>query len=160
MEIIEATKKHINAMKDLLVELQEYVVLIDKFHLNILSENYRDGYFRKTWKETKKNGGKIFLAIEEDNVIGLIAGHMRKYDKFDKLDFTCPKMGIVEELIVKKDFQKAGIGQKLIETMEQFFKEKGCEFIKIGVFAYNENAIKFYQKNAYEFRFHDMMKKL
>ena len=61
MEIIEATKKHINAMKDLLVELQQYVVLIDKFHLNILSENYRDGYFRKTWKETKKNGGKIFL---------------------------------------------------------------------------------------------------
>ena len=59
MEIVEATKKHKEAIKDLLVELQQFVVLIDKFQLNILSPNYREGYFRKTWKECTKNGGKI-----------------------------------------------------------------------------------------------------
>ena len=61
-------------------------------------------------------------------------------------------MGIIEELIVSKNFQKGGVGQKLIEAMEHFFKTQNCEFVKVGVFAYNENAIKFYQKNSYEFR--------
>lgn len=159
MEILEASKKYEKSIKDLLVELQKYVV-IDKFQLNILSENYREGYFRKTWRETKRYGGKIFLAVENNKIIGLIAGHMRKYDKLDKLDFACPKMGIIEELVVNKEFQKNGVGQKLIETMEQFFKEQNCKFVKVGVFAYNKNAIKFYQKNSYEFRFHDMIKKL
>ena len=160
MEIVEATKKHKEAIKDLLVELQQFVVLIDKFQLNILSPNYREGYFRKTWKECTNNGGKILFAVQEDKVVGMIAGHMRKYDKLDRLDFTCPKMGIIEELIVSKNFQKGGVGQKLIEAMEHFFKTQNCEFVKVGVFAYNKNAIKFYQKNSYEFRFHDMMKKL
>lgn len=37
MKIEELNEKHIKAIKDLLVELQEYIVSIDNFKLNILS---------------------------------------------------------------------------------------------------------------------------
>ncbi len=158
MEIIEAKKEHFEAIKDLLVELQEYVIEIDKYKLNILSPKYREQYFKKTYKETYKNGGKIFVAIQDGVVVGMIAGHLRVYDDNDKLDFTCPKMGVVEELIVSKTSRKGGVGNLLLTTMENYFKSIGCEYIKIGVFAYNENAKQFYAKHDYENRFVDMFK--
>ena len=36
-----------------------------------------------------------------------------------------------------------------MKKMENFFKENNCEWILIDVFAYNENAIKFYEKQNY-----------
>ena len=39
VEIIAYEKKYEEEVKDLLVELQEYIVSIDKDHYNILTEN-------------------------------------------------------------------------------------------------------------------------
>ena len=33
--------------------------------------------------------------------------------------------------------------------MEKYFKSVGCLYVIVDVFAYNENAIKFYDKNGY-----------
>ena len=32
--------------------------------------------------------------------------------------------------------------------MDTDFKSKGCEYVLVDVFAYNENAIKFYEKRV------------
>ena len=42
--------------------------------------------------------------------------------------------------------------------MEEYLKDQGCLSILIGVFAYNESAIKFYEKNGYHLRMSDMIK--
>lgn len=44
--------------------------------------------------------------------------------------------------------------------MEDYFKSLGCEYVLVDVFAYNENGIKFYNKNKYHNRMHTMIKKL
>ncbi|MBO5095282.1 MAG: hypothetical protein J6B98_00195 [Bacilli bacterium] len=36
----------------------------------------------------------------------------------------------------------------------------GCEYVLVDVFAYNENAIKFYDKNGYHHRMYTDIKKL
>lgn len=79
-------------------------------------------------------------------------GCIPKYDEYDYLDYKCPKCGQVTELVVSKKVRSHGIGQQLMDKMENYFKEKGCEYIKIDVFAYNENAIKFYEKKGYHTR--------
>ena len=43
--------------------------------------------------------------------------------------------------------------------MTDYFKEKACEDILIGVFAY-ESAIKFYEKNNYHTRMIEMTRKI
>lgn len=42
MEIEELKEKPFEQIKDLLVELQEYIVEIDNFKLNMLSKEYRE----------------------------------------------------------------------------------------------------------------------
>ena len=42
--------------------------------------------------------------------------------------------------------------------MEDYLKSIGCKDILIGVFAYNDNAVKFYRKNGYHVRMIDMIK--
>ncbi len=52
------------------------------------------------------------------------------------------------------------MGTLLINKMEDYFKEMGCEYIFVDVFAYNKNGIKFYDKQGYHPRMHTDIKKL
>ena len=160
MEIIEYNKTYQEDVKDLLVELQKYVVSIDKYHLNIVSPQYREVYFKKTLKLIKQNNGKIFVAVKDNKAIGMIAGYIQKYDKLDRIDYTCPKKGIVEELIVSSTNRDKGVGNQLLACMENFFRENNCEFCQVDVFSYNDIGKNFYNKYNLENRMETMFKKL
>lgn len=152
MKIIEYEDKYLEDVKDLLVELEEYILTIDEDNLDKLDYEYRDKMALLDLKEVKNNSGKCYLAIEEEKTIGLIMGYVRSYDKYDYLDYKCPKSGEVSELVVSKSARGKGIGKKLMDKMENYFKSIGCEYIFIDVFAYNKNAIEFYNKHGYHTR--------
>ena len=160
MQIIELDKKHYGKVKDLLVDLQKFVIEIDKYKLNILSTVYRDKYFDYMLSDCNSNQGKCFISIEGNKVLGMVAGYLEQYNERDKLDYACPKKGIIAELIVDKNCRKGGLGTKLINHIENYFKSIGCNFVQIDVFAYNINAKKFYYKNGYEDRMITVFKKL
>lgn len=159
LEIINYSNKYNEAIKDLLVELQEYIAEIDKEKYNILTNEYREKYFEKTMNEVNKYEGKIFLAIENEKVIGLIVGLINNEEE-STYDFKAPKRGRVTELVVSKKCRSNGIGKQLLDKMEKHFKEVGCKGVLIDVFAYNENAQKFYYKNGYFNRNIEVMKKI
>ena len=52
-------------VKDLLIELQEYVIEIDKYNLNIISAEYRDKYFDYLLEDCISQQGKIYVAEEK-----------------------------------------------------------------------------------------------
>ena len=160
MQIIEYQEKYLEDVKDLLVELEEYILSIDKDELDQLHKEYRDKMAILDLKEVSENEGKCYLAIEDNKVIGLIMGCIPKYDEYDYLDYKCPKRGEITELIISQKVRSKGIGQKLMQQMEIYFKKEDCEYIHVDVFAYNENAIKFYSKSGYHSRMHNMIKKI
>ncbi len=160
MKIIEYDSKYDENIKELLVELENYIISIDKDELDKLSENYKEEYFKSLLKNIKRKNGKIYLAIKEERAVGVIAGVVAKYSKEDSLDYKCPKKGIIEELVVNKNYQKYGIGQQLLKTMEEYLKNINCEYVCLDVLAYNENAIKFYEKNNYHTRMMHKIKKI
>ena len=160
MKIIEYEKKYLEDVKDLLVELEEYIISVDKDELDQLHSEYRDKMAILDLEEVNELNGKCYLALEDDNVVGLIMGTIIIYDKYDYLDYKCPKSGEITELVVSKKVRSKGIGQELIDKMELYFKEQGCEYIFVDVFAYNENAIKFYEKKGYHTRMHINLKKI
>lgn len=159
MEIIDYSSKYDNDIKDLLVELQEHIVKIDKEKYNILTDDYREKYFEKTMSEVYKFEGKIFLAIEDEQAIGLIVGLINNEEE-NTYDFSAPKRGRVTELIVSKESRSKGVGKQLLNEMEKYFKKVGCLGILIDVFAYNTDAQKFYYKNGYFNRNIEVMKKI
>lgn len=160
MQIIEYEDKYLEDVKDLLVELEEYILTVDKDELDQLHPEYREKKALLDLEEVKENDGKCFLAIENDKAIGLIMGTIIKYDEYDYLDYKCPKEGEITELIVTSKIRSKGVGQALMNKMEEYFKSVGCEYILVDVFAYNENGIKFYDKQGYHPRMHVGIKKL
>lgn len=160
MIIREVTNNDVDQIKDLLVELQQYVIEIDKYNLNIISAEYRDKYFEYMLEDCSSQQGKIFVAEEENKIIGMIAGYVQDYDERDKLDYLCPKKGIIAELIVSKNIRGKGTGQMLLNKIEDYFKSINCEYTQIDVFAYNNIAKNFYYKNNYEERMLTLFKKL
>lgn len=160
MEIIEFKPKYANQAKALLVELQKYIIKMDVYSLNIMGEDFEEQYYKRLLSKTKRNNGKIYIAKSGEKVVGLIAGYIEKYSKSDAIDYACPKKGIIAELIVTMQQQKNGVGQKLMDKMQQYFVEQGCEYISLEVFAYNQNARRFYEKNGFGERCVIMAKKI
>ena len=160
MTIIEYEDKHLEDVRDLLVELEEYILTIDKDELDQLHPEYREKMALIDLEEVKNNNGKCYLAIEKDKAIGLIMGTIPPYDEYDYLDYKCPKRGKITELIVTSKIRSKGVGQLLINKMEEYFKSVGCEYVIVDVFAYNENAINFYNKKGYHSRMITDIKKI
>ena len=160
MEIIEYNKKYDENIKDLLVELEEYIVAIDEDDLDVVGSKYRENMIKVDLKNVYDNNGKVYLATINDQVIGLIMGIIYKYEDADYLDYKCPKKGIITELIVTHKVRSNGIGNLLINKMEDYFKSAGCKYVSLDVFTYNKNAIEFYTKKCYHQRMTTMIKKI
>ena len=160
MKIIEYEDKYLEDVKDLLIELEEYILTIDKDNLDQLHEEYRDKMAMLDLKEVSDNNGKCYLAIEEDKAVGLIMGSIPPYDEYDYLDYKCPNRGKITELIVTSKIRSKGIGKALIEKLEEYFKNEGCKYVIVDVFAYNDNAINFYNFKGYHPRMYTDIKKL
>ena len=57
---------------------------------------------------------------------------------------------IVDSLVVKSGFQKRGIGQMLMEKMQEWAIAKGATSIELNVYEFNETAIAFYEGLGYQ----------
>ena len=160
MKIIEYEEKYLEDVKNLLLELEEYIVSIDEDNLDVVGGNYKDKMAVIDLREVEDNNGKCYLAIDNNKVIGLIMGIERKYEQEDYLDYRCPKAGEITELIISKDYRNNNVGNMLMEKMEDYFKSIGCKYIHVDVFAYNKNAINFYSNKGYHNRMHNMIKEI
>ena len=160
MKIIEYTDAYLEDMKDLLVELEEYILKIDKDNLDRIHPEYREKMLLLDLNTIKENNGKAYLAVQNNKTIGLIMGFVRKYDEYDYLDYKCPKAGVISELIVKKDSRTKGVGKMLMDKIEKYFKSIECEYVFVDCFAYNEKGRLFYEKMGYHSRMITNIKKL
>ena len=160
MKIVEYEDKYLEDVRDLLVELEEYIVSIDKDELDQVHPEYREKMALVDLKTVKENEGICYLAIDNDNVVGLIMGCIFPYDEYDYLDYKCPRRGEITELIVTQKVRSNGVGKLLMNKMETYFKEKGCEYVFVEVFGYNDNAFNFYSKDGYHNRMYHMIKKI
>ncbi len=160
MIIIEYEEKYLEDVRDLLTELEEYIVSIDKDELDQVHPEYHEKMALVDLDEINNNDGICYLAIENNKAIGLIMGTIPTYDEYDYLDYKCPKKGIITELIVTSKIRSKGVGQALMDKMEEYFKFNNCEYVLVDVFVYNENAINFYNKKGYHPRMYTDIKKL
>ena len=160
MEIIEYEEKYLEDVKDLLVELEEYILSIDEDQLDQLHPEYRDKMAILDLKKVEEQDGKCFIAVEDGKAMAVIMGVVTVYDEYDYLDYKCPKKGDITELIVSKKARSKGIGQQLMKKMEDYFKSIDCKYIGIDVFGYNDLALKFYYEQGYHARMLTVIKKI
>ena len=156
--IIDYENKYEEDVKNLLEELQHYIASIDKEKYNIVSPDFKDYYFKETVKEVEEKNGKIFLLQDDNKIVGLVVGLINNEAGDLEPGFRAPKRGRITELIVTKKYRSKGYGKILLNKMEAYLKEQGCQDILIGVFAYNESALNFYERNGYHLRMTEVTK--
>ena len=147
-------------VNDLLIQLQKHLVSVDYEHVQILNEQYGKKYLNKLLDLLSKNCGKLFVAEKNGQLCGMVAGIIEPKDEDDFLTNRCPKRGKVVELVVSEHTRSQGIGTKLLRTIEDYFREQGCEFVCVDVFAPNLGALRFYEGAEYSTRNIEMYKHL
>ena len=144
--VIEYEEAHKEQAKDLLVELQTHLASLDETGVLVLKENYREDYFAYLMGEIEKHEGKMFLARNAEGILGLVVCKIFQGGEEQSLTTSCPKIGFISDLVVTKKERGRGIGTALLTAAEKYFAERGCDSMKLEVFASNTSARHLYEK--------------
>ena len=150
MKLTEYTPQFENDVKDLLVELQAHLASLDPYHIIVLRDNYRNDYFAHAMAAVKKHAGKIFLALEKEKAVGVAICMIPPYGEESRLTTTCPKCGFISDLVVTASMRGKGIGSALLAQAEQYFTEQNCTLMQFCVSAYNQRALRLYERFGME----------
>ena len=124
----------------LLKEMQEEEALIDKT-LRKMGENELRDYLNRFI-----NSGKVFIAIEDGEIVGILLCMLKSWKKYTILD----RILYIDAIFVKKEFRGKGIGAKLIERAIKYAKERGAKAIILDVHSKNYRAVEFYKKIGFQ----------
>ena len=111
----------------------------------IFKREYGKNPYHEKWTEESafekikeySHQNSILIAEKEKTIMGFIIFSEFLWDDGPRI--------FIDELVIKEKFQKQGLGRKLIQEVEDFFKNKG----KVGItlLAHKEaKAIEFYKK--------------
>lgn len=159
VDIVTYLDEYSQSVKDLLQELQEYIVSIDKEKYNKMTPSFKEKYFENLMLEINHYEGTILLAKIDSKIVGMIAGVINN-EEINTYDFKAPKRGRITELIVAKEYRQNKIGDMLLKAMEESLENKGCQGVLISVFYENEIAKRFYATHGYHIRTMELTKKL
>lgn len=115
----------------------EYKESLDEEFYNIIDTEFN--------KFASKNGVTCnympftFVAKEDNKVVGVITGH------------SYYKEVHIGDLIIFEQYRNKHIGTKLIETVENYYKDKGFE--NMNLTTYNFQAPEFYKKCGFDVEF-------
>ncbi len=161
IEYIEYSDKYETKVTQLLEELQDYIVSIDSFDRVIRAEAFGAYCTKKLLDKVKAKYGKIFLAIDEKKVIGIVVALILERTEEDDLQTKDQRYGEIEKLFILKEYRGKGIGSKLFELAENYLKnEEKCDFIEIVVFGDNYEVYELYKKKGYRPREHILLKRV
>ena len=139
-------------------ELQEDESMRQPEYWQTGKKSVEDGYLDYLLKRVNSHNGKLLVA----EVNGAVVGFVSVLIENEKDASPCVKMkhaGYVPALAVLREYQKRGIGKRLLEAAEQYVKSQGCEYLALDVTTDNL-AHDFYKKLGYREFTVNMMKKL
>jgi GNAT superfamily N-acetyltransferase len=85
----------------------------------------------------------VFVAEADSEVIGVTHLHIAE------LFHEAGKLGRIMALVVNKKYRQAGVGYKLMLSLETIARKKGCTKIEITSALHRKDAHKFYQGLGY-----------
>jgi predicted N-acetyltransferase YhbS len=94
------------------------------------------------------NAGCAYVAEDENRVIGVISFHAIP------LLHAAGNLGRITALVVNTTHQRAGIGAKLVQAVEEFARDAGCVRMEVTSSEHRQGAHTFYKKAGYALSTH------
>ena len=89
------------------------------------------------------DNGLILVAEDESGVVqGMIMGKVRGYRG------QPAQILWIDDLIVEDAARGKGIGSALLQAARDYGRQQGCTRLELNVWAFNETAVRFYEKNG------------
>ena len=143
MDIRQANKNDITQMVPLLDE-------VSKLHI----EKRPDVFKTRAYEEIKSNleemiqdeSNIILLAEDKQIVVGVIICEIK--EKINRTDLKDSKVLWINEICVKQEYRRNGIGRSLIEKAKEIAKANNCLRLELNCWELNEEAMKFYENQG------------
>lgn len=118
-----------------------------------MQQYLNEGFTLSKLSAELKNPDSIFYFAKAN---GEVVGYLKLNFGNAQTDLKDPKALEIERIYVIKTFYGKKIGQQFYHKALQVAKEKGVEYIWLGVWEHNLRALSFYQKNGFiEIATHD-----
>lgn len=99
--------------------------------------------------------GYLYVARYNDQIVGTIILNHEPEDAYSKVNWTIEAdysdIVVIHTFAVHPDYQKEGIGQKLMEFAISHSKEIHAKAIRLDVYEKNIPAIKLYEKLGFQY---------
>ena len=151
-----------SALMHLMTQLQGHMQHLDEHGAHrTLSDFDANKYVDATLRRVHEHSGIILLAFsEQHDVMGCIIGTTHSVSEDDLLHRLPVCEAKINEMIVAEDHRGKQVGENMIRTIEQYFRKQGCQTIRVGCFAPNTAAHRFYHTLGYSDRLIELVKKL
>jgi ribosomal protein S18 acetylase RimI-like enzyme len=90
----------------------------------------------------------LFIAEKEDEITGFILALSQDTPPIPV--FIPTRFVMITDIAVKEEFRRKGIGRLLINETHKWAKDKAAASVELNVFAFNQEAIDFYEDIGYE----------
>lgn len=138
----------------------DYLAAVDGMQRARRMPGYGEWFTGKMLEAVDKNSGLIYVVENDGQIVGFIAGVIRAQSTQELLESIPTKAGRIIELLVDQEFRRQGIGTRLMQMMEEYSRQNGCDVSRVDVFEPNVKAHHFYRKLGYQDRMIDMIKML
>ena len=128
------------------VNLQKLFSQLYDMHYKNRPDSFNDAhpitkeYFQEILTSKCKH---CYVYQDKEKLIGAIL--IKKYETDDYVTLKKRKIYEIYDIVVDKEFRNKGIGKKLFEYITNLAKQNGISSVIVEVFAFNKDAIKFYQ---------------
>lgn len=109
---------------------------------NYLEEGFSK---EKLTAELNDENSEFYFAILKDEVIGYLKVNFGE----SQTELKDSKALEIERIYVSKEFYGKSVGQILYDKAIEIAKQKGSEYVWLGVWEENPRAISFYKKNGF-----------
>ncbi len=92
----------------------------------------------------QSSSAHILVAKSDKSIIGTITGHI-----YERPAVQLSAVGVIYSLWVAPEYRKQGVGQTLVDTIEQRLIVMGAQAFQVGWDTVNEYAGEWWQKRGY-----------
>lgn len=110
---------------------------------NYLKENFA---YEQVEKEVKNNNSKFYIVEHNEEVVAYMKVNFDKAQTESGHNNTLE----VQRIYVLEEYKNNSIGKKLMNKAIKVSKENKLDYIWLGVWEKNINAIRFYEKQGFE----------
>ncbi len=150
------TDKDLQEIRSCVVELQDFECQLDPRMPS--GESIADEYLEDIKRKCEEHEGQILLSEIDGSIAGFVIVLAKvSSGVLNDGNLIC---SCIDDLIVREQFRRLGVGKKLIEAAESFARSKNARWLRLSAMAGNTSARKLYSSVGFSELYIDYEKEL